>query len=773
MAYWLAEKREGQDSDFIQRFDPRFWTLDFPRPMMGSAVTTAPDALRVDLEFHHRDALAGLIWASEDRYDHPLLAYETSRDYSRTTLSFRWRSGGIIALDGVHGPTLTIEGRDAAGNARTWYVRLWNFATGTPEDARIVLPFSDLPSGWEGTSGLVHPADIDRMFVSLVPQGHDPADSGLLAARVDGWVELSDIHCDGENAMLEIGDILLPPHDVQMATAFDDAYNQTPARLVRGIRGLGYRGRILHYLGMSHFFRLQRESGALIVDRTGSLTGPTRAWHEAYFAECARCGYELIASLSYELFAEHCPEEWQQRAHNGEPGRTGWEPPSALLSPANEDAMAYLRAVATRFTAMQEAAGLPVLFQVGEPWWWTIPASGKPCLYDDAMAALFPDPPVITDMRAPMDQAQRDYLEFAGSVLADSTAALGQAVRDAASGTAEILLLAFTPTILDPATPEAYRANLPIGWAWPAFDRLQLEDYDWLTAGRQSDRRRGYAFVQARLAYPLADQDYLSGFVLLPQDADVYWQRIDGGLEEARARGIEQLFVWAQPQVNRDGYTRLPPAKDDDMQSFDDVLFPLALGRNAGVSPEFSTSVAVTASGHERRASRWSDARTQYDVGPGVRSEAELGVLIEFFRARRGAARAFRLEDPFDHSSNAMTGMPTPGDQVLGYGDGDNAEFALVKRYGIGPEPQVRRITHPRAGTVMVAVDGVATSDFTLLDNGRIMLGSVPGQGAEITAGFLFDVRVRFAEDRLDVSSVNFAAGEVPSVPLIEVRSDA
>ena len=91
MAFWLADRRDGQQSDWIQRFDPRFWTVDFPRPMMASVVTTGADSLRVELEFHHANALAGLIWESADRFDHPLLAYDTDRDYSRTTLAFRWR----------------------------------------------------------------------------------------------------------------------------------------------------------------------------------------------------------------------------------------------------------------------------------------------------------------------------------------------------------------------------------------------------------------------------------------------------------------------------------------------------------------------------------------------------------------------------------------------------------------------------------------------------------------------------------------------------------
>ena len=89
MAFWLASKRDGQQADWIQRFDPRFWTVDFPRPMMASVVTTGPDSLRVTLEFHHANALAGLIWDSTDRFDHPLLGYDTDRDYSRTMLRFR------------------------------------------------------------------------------------------------------------------------------------------------------------------------------------------------------------------------------------------------------------------------------------------------------------------------------------------------------------------------------------------------------------------------------------------------------------------------------------------------------------------------------------------------------------------------------------------------------------------------------------------------------------------------------------------------------------
>lgn len=777
MAFCLANSRDGQQSDFIQRFDPRFWTVDFPRPEMASVTTTAADALRVDVEFHRENALAGLIWESEDRFDHPLLSYDTDLDYSRTTLQFRWQSSGVLPLDAVNGPTLTIEGRDAQGQPRSWYIRLWNYADGSPEDALITLPFSNLLDGWEigSASEAIDPFDIDRMFVSITPPGYVSASDSLLSQRVNGWVELSEINCDGDRPLLPIGDVLLPIHDLQIATAFDDSYNQTPERLLRNIRGLGYRGEILHYLGMSHYFRLKpAPADELIVENQDAMCSPCRAWHINFLSQCLTDGYQPILSLSYELFDENCPEDWKQRHFDGSPSQTGWVPPSSLLSPANSTAMAYLQMVAADFATMMANSGLPVMLQIGEPWWWLSP-DRRICLYDDASKAHFlsvlgTTAPEIPDLAAPLSAPQLALLDEAGNLLGQSVIALRDHIRATTGAGTQVLILLFTPTILDPDMPEAYRANIPAQWAYPAFDRLQLEDYDWLTSGAEALRHRAYEAMGARLQYPAADQDYLTGFVLQPEDAPTYWGRIDAGANEAAARGITRRFVWALPQVARDGFTRLPFSGDDDMQAFDDLLYPLALGRDAGVSPEFSTSVTLTASGHERRNSHWSDARLRFDVGPGVRSEEELGTLISFFRARRGAARGFRLVDPFDFSSNDMVGVPTPLDQRLGAGDGLKASFLLSKAYGVGDDPQIRPITRPRSDSIRISADGVEVSNWTLEDGGTILFNVAPSQGADLRAGFVFDVPVRFAEDRLDITGAAFAAGEAPSVPLIEIR---
>jgi uncharacterized protein (TIGR02217 family) len=774
--YWLADERRGQEARWVKRFAATHWTVNFPRPMMASVVTSAPDAVRVDAVFYGSGDLAGLIWDAEDRWSHPLLAYATDRDFRTCVLSFRWRSGGLRKLDETHGPTLTIEGRDAAGNPRAWYVRLWNYASGVPEEAEIRLDFSAMEGGFllPDESDPVWAGDVDRMFISLVPPGYDEGDTPF-AAGVEGWAELSEIRCEGAGSMLAMGDVMLPEHGLSMATGYDDCFNQTPERVVSAIHALGYRGAINHYVGMSHYFRLERAGSGLYVSLTGGvLNAPCAAWHRDFAARAKALGLGVIWSLSYELFDAHCWNDWKQRAENGDPALTGWEPPSTLLSPAHSGAMAYLQAVASAFIFIGLEAGLPILFQVGEPWWWVMPGDGRICLYDDAArAALGGDPVSILSIWGPMSGPQQALLDAAGALLAASTAALCAAVKAVAQAAGEgavTHLLAYLPTILDPRAPDAKRANMPVGWASPAFDVLQLEDYDWVTEGRSSLTARGIASATERLGYPVEAQHYLAGFVLLPTQK-AQWARIAAAAQASVARGTAQTFVWALPQVCRDGFTCFRIDGEDDVQAFDDIVFPIAIGRETSLSPTFSTQIVESPSGHERRSSDWADARLSFDAGPGVRSEADIAALIAFFRARRGAARGFRFTDPFDDRSGAPGVAPGPIDQRLGIGDGVSAQFQLMRYYGAGADAQARVITRPVVGSIRVAADGVElTEGWSHVGLGIVAFDAAPGDGVVLTAGYRFDVPVRFAEDRLDINRATFAAGEAPSVPLVEIR---
>jgi uncharacterized protein (TIGR02217 family) len=282
---------------------------------------------------------------------------------------------------------------------------------------------------------------------------------------------------------------------------------------------------------------------------------------------------------------------------------------------------------------------------------------------------------------------------------------------------------------------------------------------------------KGIAEATVRLGYPIAEQHYFSGFVLRAEER-AQWRDIDFAAAASAQRGTAQTYVWALPQVARDGYThfQIGDESEDQVRAFDDVLFPTEIGREAEAITEFSTQVVTSLSGHERRNSDWADARMSYDVAPGVRSEEELAELARFFRARRGSAIGFRFADPFEDSSNDMLGPPTMTDQIIGVGDGVRTLFPLVKNYGQGVDVQSRPITRPRSGTMLVAVNGVATTDWTLGEKGTILFNDAPAAGTQITAGYRFDVPVRFADDRLELNRATFGAGAMPSVMLVEVK---
>lgn len=303
MGWALVAAEPHHRKDWIKRFDPRFWTVDFARPMMASVVTAGPQALRVDAVFYNRQDLAGLIWEAQDRWDHPLLAYATNRDFRHTQLAFRWRSGGLKSLDALHGPTLTIEGRDAEGHPRAWFVRLWNYAEGGAEDAVVRLDFDALDGGFllPAEADRVWAGDIDRMFISLVPPDYDGGEA-VLGAPAEGWAEMSAIVSSGSGSVLAIGDAVLPEHGLGIAGGYDDSYHLTPARVVRQIVHLGYRGDVVHYVGMSHYLRLEALGGGFYASLAGGvLNAPCTAWHADFAATCKAAGLGLIWSLSYEI----------------------------------------------------------------------------------------------------------------------------------------------------------------------------------------------------------------------------------------------------------------------------------------------------------------------------------------------------------------------------------------------------------------------------------------------------------------------------------------
>lgn len=211
------------------------------------------------------------------------------------------------------------------------------------------------------------------------------------------------------------------------------------------------------------------------------------------------------------------------------------------------------------------------------------------------------------------------------------------------------------------------------------------------------------------------------------------------------------------------------------MMAFHDVRFPLDIALHSRGGPERRTEIVRTGSGRESRNARWAHARRRYDAGYGVKSLAALAEVVTFFEERRGRLHGFRWRDRLDNRSCAPDRQPAPTDQMLGQGDGAGLTFQLVKTYGVEFAPYVRPIVKPVAGSVRIAVAGAEQApgvDYDLDAAAGLVVfrsGRAPAPGAAVTAGFIFDVPVRFDADYLEIDLAAFEAGEIPTIPIVEI----
>jgi len=208
--------------------------------------------------------------------------------------------------------------------------------------------------------------------------------------------------------------------------------------------------------------------------------------------------------------------------------------------------------------------------------------------------------------------------------------------------------------------------------------------------------------------------------------------------------------------------------------SFHEVRFPANLSFGSVGGPERRTEIVTLANGFEERNTPWAHGRRRYDAGLSLRSLDDVETLIAFFEARQGQLYGFRWKDWADFKSCVPSKTVAHDDQVVGRGDGSSVTFTLSKSYRSGAHEYTRPITKPVTGTVKVGLEGGALREGVGFEvdeaNGTITLADAPYEGAEVTAGFEFDVPVRFDTDRIQTSVASFRAGDVPSVPVIEVR---
>ena len=204
---------------------------------------------------------------------------------------------------------------------------------------------------------------------------------------------------------------------------------------------------------------------------------------------------------------------------------------------------------------------------------------------------------------------------------------------------------------------------------------------------------------------------------------------------------------------------------------FHETRFPTAIAFHSTGGPERKTEIVTLGSGFEERNAVWANSRRRFDAGYGVKSLADLHAVIAFFEARLGRLYGFRFKDALDFRSCAPDVALTPLDQPLGTGDGATTVFQLAKTYTSGPASWTRIIKKPVAGTVRVAAAGTELTSGFIVDatTGLVTFTSAPASSAPLTAGFEFDTPVRFDTDQLSINLASFEAGEIPSIPLVEI----
>lgn len=206
------------------------------------------------------------------------------------------------------------------------------------------------------------------------------------------------------------------------------------------------------------------------------------------------------------------------------------------------------------------------------------------------------------------------------------------------------------------------------------------------------------------------------------------------------------------------------------MSNFHEVRFPTSVSLGSSGGPTRRTDIVTLANGFEERNAHWQHSRRRYEAGYGIKSLDDLNHVITFFEARLGQLYGFRWKDYSDYKSCLPSQTPSEMDQNIGTANGSTTVYQLRKQYTSGGTSYNRPINKPVNGSVVVAVDGALVTPTIDTTTGKITFDSPPSTNSIITAGFEFDVPVRFDTDSLDINLTNFDSGDIPSVPIMEVR---
>ena len=196
-------------------------------------------------------------------------------------------------------------------------------------------------------------------------------------------------------------------------------------------------------------------------------------------------------------------------------------------------------------------------------------------------------------------------------------------------------------------------------------------------------------------------------------------------------------------------------------------------------APRTRTSILATAGGREKRNQEWEHPLHHFVLPEATRDWVVVDEVAKHWRVMRGPFHSWPWRDPLDFASADLERPNiepeiSATDQQIGVGDGIARRFQLVKTYTLGSESYVRPIVRVVLASVLVAIDGVPVdpAGYTVSrETGVVEFLVAPLNDAVITAGYLFDVEVRFvSDDQLEGILRSWQVAGYADLELVEVR---
>ncbi len=773
---YLVTQQPASVGGTITKFQPAYWEIDFNTGMNATLVTTSSNSLRLRAIFRTSNDLVGVYWRSVDKWDHPLFAYRPSFDYTNCVLDFdiSFPTSMPAMSDITKGLTLTVL--DQGNNP--YYVFVHNYQTsGGDYSGHIHLDFNTVKGGINNDVTIPW-SRIESMFFGFTTTYYNDSPAHPLSGDIHADVTFTNITVTGSNSTLGIGNSALAAHELCAADGFDDGYPQTPERIINQLVSLGYRNQIIMYLGFSHYESLSYVSGNLQVDNTKPyINEPAQQWITDYVTRMVAAGIpNFCCSVSFEILASFMPAGWYQEDYAGNQAHSGWSPPSSFMSPCSTAGQTFLQNVAVAFVGLARAAGATTTFQVGEPWWWDGSFGGTgPCIYDGNTTALYtaqtglpvPTPYISSIYSDYSSPAQQNYANWLQQQLGTATLNLRNAVKSAYPGTA-CRVLFYTPQILDPSSPLFGIINFPkTQWAYPAWDKVQVENYGVVTIGNLPLDLQTLNLPQQILGYPPSQAEYFSGFNLLPS-TNYVWTWVDEAVYFAEQWSYSDVTIWARPQICRDGWVfnhdQWPTYAATKPAPVYTAMPSVPYGFTFVRRPVFSQAGARHCSGKVAKTTMTLYPNWEFTITYEYLGSRDAALWLQqlrgFYESVSGQYGQFQFTDP---ENNHVSG------QNLGTGDGYNKVFTLVRPIGSSgytePVGIVTSVVNVYANGVAQVGNWVVSYDYQFPS---IKFTSAPANGAVITADFNYAFLCRFASDSVDFEEF---MGGMHSVNSLTLRS--